>query len=60
MTTNITQLPRSGTVKANGQELYYETHGEGPALLSGDGNRVRLVTVDAGAGSGPVHRSSRW
>ena len=33
MTTNIKQLPRSGTVKANGQELYYETHGEGPAVL---------------------------
>ena len=30
---NIKQAPRSGTVHANGQELYYEVHGDGPPLL---------------------------
>jgi 3-oxoadipate enol-lactonase len=33
MTQNVTQLPRSGTVAANGQQLYYEIHGEGPPLV---------------------------
>ena len=33
MNTTIQQLPPSGTVKTNGQELYYEIHGEGPALV---------------------------
>jgi 3-oxoadipate enol-lactonase len=33
MTGNVRQLPRSGTVAANGQELYYEIHGEGPPLV---------------------------
>ncbi len=33
MTTDVTQLPPSGTVQANGQELYYEVHGDGPALV---------------------------
>jgi pimeloyl-ACP methyl ester carboxylesterase len=33
MTNNLRQLPRSGTVAANGQELYYEIHGEGPPLV---------------------------
>jgi 3-oxoadipate enol-lactonase len=31
MTKNVT--PRSGTVAANGQQLYYEIHGEGPPLV---------------------------
>ena len=26
-------MSRSGTVRANGQELYYEVHGEGPPLV---------------------------
>jgi 3-oxoadipate enol-lactonase len=30
---NITKMTRSGTVGANGQELYYEIHGEGPPLI---------------------------
>jgi pimeloyl-ACP methyl ester carboxylesterase len=33
MTKNATQLPPAGTVAANGQELYYEIHGEGPPLV---------------------------
>jgi 3-oxoadipate enol-lactonase len=33
MNTDVTQLPQSGTVQANGQELYYEVHGDGPALV---------------------------
>ena len=33
MNTQITQLPPSGTVQANGQQLYYEVHGDGPPLL---------------------------
>jgi pimeloyl-ACP methyl ester carboxylesterase len=33
MNTNVTELAQSGTVQANGQELYYELHGEGPPLL---------------------------
>jgi pimeloyl-ACP methyl ester carboxylesterase len=33
MTKNVTQLPRAGTAAANGQELYYEIHGDGPPLV---------------------------
>ncbi len=33
MNTDVTQLPQSGTVRANGQELYYEVHGDGPPLV---------------------------
>lgn len=33
MTTDVMPLPRSGTVEANGQELYYELHGHGPPLV---------------------------
>jgi len=33
MTTEVPQLARSGTVQANGQELYYELHGQGPPLI---------------------------
>jgi 3-oxoadipate enol-lactonase len=33
MNTDVTQLPQAGTVQANGQELYYEVHGDGPALV---------------------------
>jgi 3-oxoadipate enol-lactonase len=33
MTTDVTQPPSSGTVRANGQELYYEVHGSGPPLV---------------------------
>ena len=31
--TRSAKVPRSGTVRSNGQELYYEIHGEGPPLL---------------------------
>jgi 3-oxoadipate enol-lactonase len=33
MNMNLTQLPQSGTARANGQELYYEIHGDGPPLV---------------------------
>jgi 3-oxoadipate enol-lactonase len=33
MSANIKHAPRSGTVRANGQELYYEIHGDGPPLV---------------------------
>ena len=33
MKTDVTELAQSGTVQANGQELYYELHGEGPPLV---------------------------
>ena len=33
MNTDITLLPQSGTVQANGQQLYYEVHGDGPPLV---------------------------
>ena len=33
MNTTVTKPPQSGTVQTNGQELYYEVHGEGPALV---------------------------
>jgi 3-oxoadipate enol-lactonase len=33
MSTNVKQVPRSGTVPANGQEFYYEVHGDGPPLV---------------------------
>ena len=32
MTTHV-ELAQSGTVRANGQDLYYEVHGEGPPLV---------------------------
>ena len=33
MNTGVTLLPQSGTVQANGQQLYYEVHGDGPPLV---------------------------
>ena len=35
MNTQVTQLPPSGTVQANGQQVYYEIHGAAgrPLLL---------------------------
>src|SRR3954463_2072341 len=33
MNTNVTELANTGTVSTNGQELYYELHGDGPPLL---------------------------
>ena len=33
MTTDVKTLPQSGTVRANGQDLYYEIHGDGPPLV---------------------------
>jgi 3-oxoadipate enol-lactonase len=33
MNTDVTELAQSGTVQTNGQELYYELHGEGPPLV---------------------------
>ena len=33
MNAQVTQLPPSGTVQANGQQLYYEIHGDGPPLV---------------------------
>lgn len=33
MTTDVPQLARSGNVRTNGQELYYELHGQGPPLV---------------------------
>ena len=33
MNTDVMELAQSGTVQANGQELYYERHGEGPPLV---------------------------
>jgi 3-oxoadipate enol-lactonase len=40
-------LFRSGTVRANGQELYFEVHGEGPplVLIMGIGYDARLWTL---------------
>jgi 3-oxoadipate enol-lactonase len=31
--TEVNTLPRSGTVHTNGQELFYEIHGDGPPLV---------------------------
>ena len=33
MNTAVMELAQSGTVRANGQDLYYELHGEGPPLV---------------------------
>ncbi len=33
MTTGVIKLAQSGTVRANGQDLYYEVHGDGPPLV---------------------------
>ena len=33
MNTAVMELAQSGTVQANGQNLYYEIHGEGPPLV---------------------------
>jgi 3-oxoadipate enol-lactonase len=32
-TANIKPVPRSGTVRSNGQDLFYEIHGDGPPLV---------------------------
>src|SRR5687767_12405539 len=32
-TASSTSIPHSGTVRSNGQELYYEIHGDGPPLV---------------------------
>lgn len=47
MSTNIKHVPRSGTVRTNGQELFYEIHGEGPplVLLMGIGYDSSLWTL---------------
>jgi 3-oxoadipate enol-lactonase len=47
MTTRLTQVARSGTVQANGQQLYYEVHGDGPplVLLMGIGYDSSLWTL---------------
>jgi 3-oxoadipate enol-lactonase len=31
--TNVKDVPRSGTVHTNGQDLFYEIHGDGPPLV---------------------------
>jgi 3-oxoadipate enol-lactonase len=43
----LTQLARSGTAHANGQDLYYEVHGDGPplVLLMGIGYDSSLWTL---------------
>lgn len=33
MNTDVSQPPRSGTARTNGQDLYYEVHGVGPPLV---------------------------
>ena len=33
MSASGKHVPRSGTVRTNGQELYYEIHGDGPPLV---------------------------
>ena len=47
MTTQLTQVALSGTVQANGQQLYYEIHGDGPplVLLMGIGYDSSLWTL---------------
>jgi 3-oxoadipate enol-lactonase len=47
MTTDVAQTAPSGTVHANGQDLYYEIHGDGPplVLLMGIGYDSSLWTL---------------
>ena len=47
VSANRKHLPRSGTVRTNGQELYYEIHGQGPplVLLMGIGYDSSLWTL---------------
>ena len=47
MTTQRTHVAPSGTVRANGQQLYYEVHGDGPplVLLMGIGYDSSLWTL---------------
>jgi 3-oxoadipate enol-lactonase len=47
MTTQLTHVAPSGTVRANGQQLYYEVHGDGPplVLLMGIGYDSSLWTL---------------
>src|SRR3954462_292968 len=33
MNTGVRLVPQSGTVQANGEQLYYEVHGDGPPLV---------------------------
>jgi pimeloyl-ACP methyl ester carboxylesterase len=47
MSASITHARRSGTVRANGQELFYEFHGDGPplVLVMGIGHDSSLWTL---------------
>ena len=47
MTTQLTHVAPSGTVQANGQQLYFEVHGDGPplVLLMGIGYDSSLWTL---------------
>lgn len=47
MNTQLTHVAPSGTVQANGQQLYYEVHGDGPplVLLMGIGYDSSLWTL---------------
>ena len=33
MAANVKHVPRSGTIRTNGQDLFYEVHGDGPPLV---------------------------
>ena len=57
----LQQATRSGTVQANGQELYYEVHGVGPplVLVMGIGYDSSLWTSARGAGRHPGRRLAR-
>ena len=47
MNAQLTHVAPSGTVQANGQQLYYEVHGDGPplVLLMGIGYDSSLWTL---------------
>ena len=47
VSANLNHVPRAGTVHTNGQELYYEIHGDGPplVLLMGIGYDSSLWTL---------------
>ena len=52
MSIDVTQRSQSGTVQANGQELYYQVHGDGPPLvlvmgIGYDSSLWRLAQVPA-------------
>jgi 3-oxoadipate enol-lactonase len=61
-TVSIKNVSRSGTIRTNGQELYYEIHGAGPplVLVMGSDTTRRWGPSNKSPSCPPGSRSSSW